>query len=163
MTTDIQNRTSRAESANDIDRVFDDLERRFYETFGFRPWGGIWTVDAATPSPALRAARADVTDTGTSFRIVAEIPGIPKDALEIHVRGSNVEIRGENTQESTGKKGEEFVHRERTHVGFYRSVELPEPVIATDAKAKVENGVLELELPKQHPTVPDTDVKVAVQ
>jgi HSP20 family protein len=163
MTTDIRTKTSPTESANEIDQVLDDLGRRFYDAFGFRPWGSIWTVDAASPTPALRAARADVTDTGTSFRIVAEIPGIPKDALEIHVRGTNVEIRGENTKESTEKKGEEFVHRERTHVGFYRSVELPEPVIANDAKAKLENGVLELELPKQHPTVPDADVKVAVQ
>jgi HSP20 family protein len=162
MATETQNKTNPPESATELDVVLNDLGQRFYEAFGFRPWGSIWTAEPSA-TPALRPARTDVTDTGASFRIVAEIPGIPKDALEIHVRGQNVEIRGESTQEKKENPTEEFVHRERTHVGFFRAVELPEPVLANDAKAKVENGVLELELPKQHPTVPDTDVKVAVQ
>jgi HSP20 family protein len=163
MTNDLSKTTSRDASWNDLDRVFDALGRQFCESFGVRPLGAFWTVDAGTEMPALRAARTDVTDTGTAFRIVAEVPGIPKDALEIHVKGASVEIRGENSSEKTQKDGEAYVHRERTHVGYYRSLELPEPVIATDAKAKVENGILELELPKQHPTPVETDVKVSVQ
>jgi HSP20 family protein len=163
MTNELQQGPSRDESPTDLDQVFDSLSRRFYDTFGVRPWGALWTVEASPKAPALRAARTDVTDTGKSFRIVAEIPGIPKEALEIHVKGSSVEIRGENTAEKNEKDGEAYVHRERTHVGYYRAVELPEPVVAADAKAKVVNGLLELELPKQNPTPVETDVKVTVQ
>jgi HSP20 family protein len=156
MTSELSTKASDHESATDFDRVFD-------ATFGLGPWGTFWAAGTSPSVPMLRAARTDVTDTGTAFKIVAEVPGLPKDAIEIHVKGTTVEIRGEITQEKNGNAAEAFVHRERTHVGFYRALELPEPVLAQDAKATVVNGVLELQLPKQHPTVPDTDVKVPVQ
>jgi HSP20 family protein len=162
MTNELANQGNGSESTSDFERIFDELGRNIDETFGVRPWGGYWTLRAANGG-ALRAARTDVTDTGQAFKIVVEVPGLPKDAIEIHVKGSSVEIKGEVAQESKENGTEEFVHRERTHVGFYRAVELPEPVLAQDAKAKVVNGILELELPKQHPTVPETDVKVPVQ
>lgn len=163
MTNELSTKASDRESATDLDRVFDELGRRFDETFGLRPWGTFWTIETPQSVPTLRAARTDVTDTGKAFKVTAEVPGLPKDALEIHVKGTSVEIRGEITQEKNGAKDEAYVHRERTHIGYYRALELPEPVLAQDAKATVVNGVLELELPKQHPTVPDTDVKVPVQ
>jgi len=163
MTNELATKANANESATDLDRVFDELGRRFDETFGFRPYGTWWTIGATPAVPTLRAARTDVTDTGKAFKIVAEVPGLPKDAIEVHVKGSNVEIRGEFAAEKNGADEKAYVHRERTHVGYYRAFELPEPVLAQDAKATVVNGVLELELPKQHPTVPDTDVKVPVQ
>ena len=75
--------------------------------------------------------------------------------------GSVVEIRGEQVEEKA-EDGAGFVHRERRSAGFYRGLELPEPVVASDAKAKLENGVLELELPKQHPTPASPEVRVRV-
>jgi HSP20 family protein len=163
MTNELSTKATGNESATDLDRVFDELGRRFDETFGLQPWGTFWTLGATPSVPTLRAARTDVTDTGKSFKIVADVPGLSKDAIEIHVKGASVEIRGELTQEKNGPDDTTYVHRERTHVGYYRALELPEPVLAQDAKASVVNGVLELDLPKQHPTVPETDVKVPVQ
>jgi HSP20 family protein len=162
MTNELAAQENRPESASDVERVFDEIGRSFYETFGIRPWGGFWTTSPATDG-ALRVARTDVTDTGKAFKIVVEVPGLPKDAIEIHVKGSSVEIKGEITKEPKETSSEAFVYRERTHLGYYRALELPEPVVAQDARAKIVNGLLELELPKQHPTVPDTDVKVPVQ
>jgi HSP20 family protein len=163
MTNELSKKANGNESATDFDRVFDEIGRQFDATFGLRPWGTFWTLGVPPSVPTLRAARTDVTDTGKAFKIVAEMPGLPKDAIEIHVKGTSVEIRGEVTQEKNGNADEAYVHRERTQVGYYRALELPEPVLAQDAKATVVNGVLELELPKQHPSVPDTDVKVPVQ
>ncbi|HYA54299.1 MAG TPA: Hsp20/alpha crystallin family protein, partial [Thermoplasmata archaeon] len=61
------------------------------------------------------------------------------------------------------QKEEHYLHRERTFAGFYRAFELPEPVVAAQAKAKVVNGVLELELPKESPTPSPEEVKVSVE
>ncbi|MCI4345017.1 MAG: Hsp20/alpha crystallin family protein, partial [Thermoplasmata archaeon] len=91
----------------------------------------------------------------------AEIPGIPKDRLDIRVRGTNVQIRAEQNEE-TKNDGKEYLYRERTFQGFFRDFELPEPVIASKATAKFENGLLELELPKEHPTSEPAEVKVPV-
>jgi HSP20 family protein len=149
MTTEIQNVTPESDLWSNFDRAVGSLHQHFVDAFGVEP-------------AYLRPARTDVTDTGKSYRIVAEVPGIPKDKLDIRVKGTSVEIRGEN-ESAKEEKGKEYVHRERSYAGFYRALELPEPVLGAEAKAKVENGLLELELPKQTPTPSPDEVKVAVQ
>ena len=162
MAREIQKKATPSDPWNDIDRVFDEIRNRLSETWDLRPFGQPFAPIERFDAGFFRAARTDVTDTGSSYKVVAEVPGIPKEKLDIRVRGTSVEIRGENAEKSETKEGE-FVHRERTYAGYYRRLELPETVVATEAKAKVENGLLELELPKQHPTPVETDVKVPVQ
>lgn len=155
MTSEIQKRESPADPWTEIDRAFDAMRRRFAESFGILPLGPFDTESG------LRSPRTDVTDTGTSYRVVAEIPGIPKEKLDVRVRGTTVEIRGESGTD-TEEKDEHYLRRERTYSGYYRTLELPEPVVATEARAKVVDGGLELELPKQNPTPSDEEVKVSV-
>jgi|SRR5271157_1814675 len=155
MTSEIQKRESLADPWTEIDLAFDAVRRRFAESFGIVPIG---SFDAEI---GLRSPRTDVTDTGAAYKVVAEIPGIPKEKLDIRVRGASVEIRGETASENE-EKDEHFLHRERTFAGFYRALELPEPVVAAEATATVVNGILELELPKQTPTPSGLEVKVSV-
>ncbi|MCI4337073.1 MAG: Hsp20/alpha crystallin family protein [Thermoplasmata archaeon] len=139
----------------ELDQLFDDLRGRFYGPLGFVP-------EAGSGHRYFQSARADVRDTGASYTVTADVPGIPKDRLAIRVRGASVEIRGEVAAQSEKTDGE-FLHRERSYQGYYRALELPEPVIGGEAKARLENGVLELELPKQHPTPSPAEVQVPVQ
>ncbi len=162
MPREIQNRDPRLDPWTDLDRLFDEMRERFFGSAELVPFGRPFAPLEAREGGLLRAARTDVSDTGTSYKLTVEIPGIPKEKLDIRVRGTSVEIQGETASEKEQKETS-FVHRERTYAGFYRSLELPEPVVATEAKAKVENGLLELELPKQHPTPPSGEVKIAVQ
>jgi HSP20 family protein len=152
MADEIQAKEQPHDTWTDIDRAFDAVRRRFAESLGIVP------VDSAA---WFRAPRTDVTDNGAAYKVVAEIPGIPKEKLDIRIRGPLVEIRGENDAENEEKR-ENYLHRERSYAGYYRSVELPEPVVATGAKAKVTDGLLELELPKQTPTPTEQEVKVPV-
>ena len=163
MAREIQMREHHVDPWTNIDRWFDDLRERFFENWDLAPFGRPFAPVETREGTLFRAARTDVTDTGKSYRLTVEIPGIPKDKLDIRIRGSSVEIRGEATSEKEEKDEAAYIHRERTYAGFYRNLELPEPVIATDAKAKVENGLLELELPKQHPTPSSAEVKIAVE
>ena len=156
MTNEIQPRETHADPWTDLDRAFDAMQRRLAQSFGILPFGPFEI------EPGLRAPRTDVTDTGTAYKVVAEIPGIPKEKLDVRVRGSAVEIRAENECE-TEEKEERYLRRERTYAGYYRALELPEPVVASDATATVVNGLLELELPKQHPTPSEEEVKVSVK
>ncbi len=161
MPREIQKREQRLDPWTDLDRLFDEMRDRFFGSAELVPFGRPF-APLETREGLYRAARTDVSDTGKSYKLTVEIPGIPKDKLDIRVRGTAVEIQGETTAE-TEEKQETYVHRERTYSGFYRSLELPEPVVATEAKAKVENGILELELPKQNPSPPSGEVKIAVQ
>jgi HSP20 family molecular chaperone IbpA len=147
-----------AESGGDLERLLASVRGRFLNAFGLRPWT---FVEFDQGTPVLRAARADIVDTGKSYKVVAEIPGIPKDRLDIRVRGTSVQIRAEQPDAKETPEAE-FLYRERSLTGFYRDFELPEPVVASAATAKFENGLLELDLPKEHPTSEPVEVKVPV-
>jgi len=165
-TTDRQKSTELAKAERtdpwaDLDQAFEGFRTRLMDGFGLMPLAGNF------PSPYLsggvmRPARTDVTDTGAAFKIVAEVPGIAKDQLRIRIRGTSVDIRGEASDESESSSGE-TIHRERSQRGFFRTLQLPEPVRGTDAKAKVENGLLELELPKINPTPQPAEVDIPVR
>jgi len=150
MTNELLTRENMATPWTDLDRALADLHAHFL---------GAW--DAGASGPIFRAARTDLEDTGTAYRLTAEVPGIPKEKLDIRVRGTTVEIRGEQA-EATEAKSTDYLHRERRYAGYYRLVQLPEAVVAKSATAKVENGVLELTLPKETPTPQDGEVKVPV-
>jgi HSP20 family protein len=157
MTNHVEKSGRDADMLTEFDRAFHELTSTFFEPLVVGPYAPAVRGDGAL----FRPARTDVADTGTSYRVVAEVPGIPKEKLDIRVRGTTVEIRGESAEEKETQKGA-FVHRERAYQGYYRALELPEPVLASDAKAKVENGLLELELPKQRPTPSSDEVRVTV-
>ncbi len=153
MTTEIEARESECvpDLWSELDQAFGAWNLGRFEPFGPRPWG---------PSPPFRPARTDVLDTGAAYQIVAEVPGIPKERIDIRLRGETVEIRGDAEAAKDGE-APSAVYRERRSQSYRRLVQLPEPVVAADAKAKLENGVLTLELPKQHPSASD-EVKVEV-
>ena len=93
----------------------------------------------------------DLIDTGKEYRLCAEIPGIPKDKIDINVDGDSIEISAEaQTESEEEKKG--YVGRERTYSKFYRSMNFPEQVIPEKAQATLENGILDIIVPKRVPT-----------
>ena len=158
MTNEIAERETQIDPWTDLEQSFNDLRSRVFDAFGYgRPafFGG-------EVEEGWHPARLDVTDTGATFEIVAEMPGIPKEKLDLRVRGGRVEIRGESATSSETKDGRSVLRRERTFAGYYRSVELPEPVVASEAKVKLENGLLELSLPKEKPTPASGEVRIPV-
>jgi HSP20 family protein len=154
--------TEIAEPWTEFDRFFHDLSHRLDAAFGGGPDTPGSLVGRAPRSTVVRAARTDVVDTGTSFRVSAEVPGIPKEKLEVRVVGENVEIRSHDESETAENSGE-FLHRERVFRGVYRAVLLPEPVVAEKATAKLVDGILELDLPKETPTPAAAEVRVPIQ
>ncbi len=53
--------------------------------------------------------------------------------------------------EAEEEKKKNYVCRERTAQIFYRRIQLPEKVRSDDAKASLNNGILEITLPKKEP------------
>jgi HSP20 family protein len=156
-------RRSEGDLRSGFDRMFDDLWERFTSSFGAHPFGTEWFGLVPTgESRFLRSAPADIVDTGKSYKVTAEVPGIPKDRIDIRVRDSSVEIRAEGDSESKSDS-DGFLRRERRYSGFYRALELPESVVPGEAKARVENGLLELELPKANPEPTPTETKIRIE
>ncbi len=135
-----------------MDRMFEDFESRFERTLehlpgpGFlgprRRWMGL---------PEIRHPYADLVDSGKEYRIIAEVPGIPKEKLDITVTDREVKIEGEAKTDLHEEK-EGFIRRERGYSRISRRVAFPEPVAAEKAEASLNNGVLEVKVPKKTPT-----------
>lgn len=92
----------------------------------------------------------DLEDRGKDFRLAVDLPGFSKDDVEIEVSDDFVTIHAKRTQSEEEKK-KNYVRRERTAQAFYRRVQLPERVRSDDAKASLNNGILEITLPKKEP------------
>jgi HSP20 family protein len=114
------------------------------DPFGGRGPLGSWFGDF---SASEFQPRIDVTDEGDALRVVAELPGMTRDDVELEVVEDMLIISGEKRLESTSE--EQGCYRvERSFGHFQRAVPLPAGVDLDRAEARFENGVLTLRVPK---------------
>jgi len=129
--------------------VYDPFEdiRRLHEYID-RMFGEVFSRMKATDAVFTRAPLIDLVDEGDKFRIVAEIPGVEKDDLDVRVFEDAVVIKAEKKLGRT-ERGKNYYVRERGYTSYYRTISLPEPVVPEKAQATYKNGILEIVLPKQ--------------
>lgn len=122
------------------------MNRLLEESF-VRPWGGLprWAE-----GPAV-----DMYETDDAVVVKAAMPGVDPKDVEINVTGDTLTIRGEAKKEERVKE-EHYLRREWCYGSFCRSFLLPTRVVADDAEAVFENGVLTLTLPKAEEIKPKT-------
>jgi HSP20 family protein len=85
--------------------------------------------------------------------VEAELPGIPKERLELFVHeGNQLTLRGERSAPETGKG---VWHRQERGLGrFIRTITLPAAVNADKVQAHFEQGVLTVTLPRAEEAKP---------
>ncbi len=114
------------------------------DPFGGRGPLGTWFGDF---SASEFQPRIDVTDEGDALRIVAELPGMTRDDVELEVIDDMLIVSGDKRFESTSE--EQGCYRvERSFGHFQRAVPLPAGIDLDRAEARFENGVLTLRVPK---------------
>ena len=110
---------------------------------------GFWVKPVTLPGGEEMKMKLDVKEDDKAFTVHAEIPGVKKDDIHVHVDGDVVSIAAEVHRESERKDGEKVLHSERYYGKVYRSFTLGQDVDENGAKARFDNGVLELSLPKK--------------
>lgn len=123
-------------------RFFDEFFRDFPVGFSVKPLHG-------DPLPAPDKIKIDVKTNEKSFTVHAEMPGLDKDDIHVTVDGNTVTIRAEVKQYDADAEDGEVVHSERYYGSIARTISLPAPVSETGVRAKYENGILTLNLPKE--------------
>jgi len=114
------------------------------DPFGGRGPLGSWFGDF---SASEFQPRIDVTDEGDALRIVAELPGMTRDDVELEVIEDMLIVSGDKRFESSSE--EQGCYRvERSFGHFQRAVPLPAGIDLDRAEARFENGVLTLRIPK---------------
>jgi HSP20 family protein len=94
------------------------------------------------------APQFEITETDHAYSVVAELPGLGRENVEIVVDADILTVRGEKKAEEK-KEGKSYLFSERRYGSFERQFHLPESVDQDAIKAGYEDGVLTLSLPKK--------------
>lgn len=106
------------------------------------------------PSGAGGYPPINIFRQGENFVIIAELPGIERDAVEVQVQNKRVRIAGRKVVDFA--EGASVHRRERIAGDFDRTVAVPIEVDADRVKAEYRNGVLALLLPRAERDKPKT-------
>ncbi len=125
---------------------FNDLVDDFFKGFLVRPLA----MEGARE--ALPRMRVDVAEKNGAYAIMAELPGVKKEDIQITIDGAQVTLAAEVKREKEASQDERVLHSERVYGKVSRSFTLPQELDETKAEAKFRDGVLELTLPKKAAT-----------
>ncbi len=89
----------------------------------------------------------DVIDEEDKIKVIADLPGFNKEDIELYVEDGYLVIKAQRKEEKE-EKGKDYIRQERRYGEVYRRIPLPAEVKIEDVKAKYNNGVLEVVLPK---------------
>jgi len=87
----------------------------------------------------------DLYETSSEFVLIAELPGLAREEIEIHAEDGRIVIRGERASQVPC---EQYHRVERGHGRFSRAFTLPEPIAVDDVTADLKDGVLTVTIPK---------------
>ena len=122
--------------------LFDELFRDMSPSFLVRPLHG-------DPLPSPAQIKVDVKENDKAYTVQAEVPGVSKDEIHVSLDGNVVTLRAEVKQEDRQGSDEKVLRSERYYGAVSRSFQLPMDIDQAQAKAKYDNGVLTLTLPKK--------------
>ncbi len=124
-----------------------EMDRVYNSTFG-----------SSFRSPAWNPA-VDVYQDKDQFVVVAELPGLKKEEIEILLHDATLTISGERKHEVSSEQG---FFTERFYGKYQRSLTLPTPVDPGKVKASYRDGLLQVVLPKAEEAKPK-QIEVALQ
>jgi HSP20 family protein len=127
-------------------RLNEEIDR----AFGFKPG----FLGMTEPSMGGWSPDIEIFEHSNTFFVRADLPGLAKENVKVHVIHDELTIEGERKLEKEETK-EGIYRTERNYGAFYRRIPLPEYVKAEAAQATFKNGVLEVAIP----TIPVPEVK----
>jgi HSP20 family protein len=100
----------------------------------------------------------DIYETQNSLVLLADMPGVPRENLEVRVHQNTLTIQGKAQHVVKG----EPIYREIELTGFFRQFEISEEIATDKINAELKYGVLSLSLPQSEKAKPKKiEVKVS--
>lgn len=106
--------------------------------------GSINTQEGLRAPERHLAPPVDIFETPEGLVVVADLPGVRRNGLDVRVEDDTLTIHGRPDIESPGTER----HREYTFHELYRRFELTDAVNQGGITANLQHGVLTLTLPK---------------
>ncbi len=141
------------EPFDEFRRMQEDFFRNMQEMFR-RPW-----MSFRFPEFRTRFIPVRMGETDKELILRAELPGFSKDEIKLKVTPDTVYISAEKKKQAI-EKDKTFYRMERVYGSASRVISLPKEVKTEGAKAKFENGVLEIILKKKQPKKKEKEIKI---
>jgi HSP20 family protein len=122
-----------------VNRLFDQVTRTT---------GGHEAYATADFSPAV-----DIVEQEGAYVIHADLPGVAREDLEIHVENNVLTLAGEKKRDKDATE-DSYRREERSFGRFSRTFTLPRTIDAGKIEATIRDGVLRLSLPKAEAAMP---------
>lgn len=104
-------------------------------------------VRSFTPVASVRYPRYDFVETPEAYMLVFDLPGVKRDEISVTTEGEDVVLSGQRSRPEWGEDA--AVRRsERPYGGFRRALRMPADIRIDDIKARLEEGVLTVTLPR---------------
>ena len=135
--------------------LLQDRMNRLFDDAG-RGWRADEPAAPTTWSPAV-----DIFETEAEIIVKAELPGMERKDISLHLENNVLSLRGERKFEKETK--DENYHRiERSYGAFSRSFAIPATVDEEKIRAEYKDGVLNIVLPKKEQARPK-QIKIATE
>lgn len=126
---------------HEINRMFEEFDR------------AMESESSAAPGAGMFRPAVDVHEDAGAYVVHVEVPGVQRDNLDIAMHDGALLIRGR--KESACQSGEARFRRvERSYGTFARALQLPRNVDPERISASLNDGVLEVRLPKREELKP---------
>lgn len=129
------------------------LYRNFPEFSPFNFWDDFEKAMKEFEKDSFGKMTLDVYETDEAAFIEAELPGVKKDDININVEDGVLTISAEKNIEEEEQKGRKYFTKEIKHGSFKRAFEIPEYLNEEDIKAKFNEGILKIEIPRKEEEV----------
>ncbi|MEQ8623850.1 MAG: Hsp20/alpha crystallin family protein [Vicingaceae bacterium] len=130
--------------SNQTPSLFD----RFFENDVF-DWSNRNYSNTNTTLPAV-----NIKEDKDGFEVEMSAPGFEKGDFKVELNNSLLTISSEKKIENETKAGQQFTRREFSYQSFSRSFTIPQTVEGEKIKAKYENGILSVSIPKKEEAKP---------
>lgn len=99
------------------------------------------------------APAVNIIDDEHEYRVEVAAPGMTREDFKVHINEDNeliisLEKKSENKEEDKKHKGT-YLRREFSYTQFQQSLLLPDNIERDNISARVENGVMTIEIPKR--------------
>ena len=102
---------------------------------------------------SMKNLRVDIREKENEYILEADFPGMKKEDINIDYSKGYLTISGEKkTEKEETEKKENYIRKERSYEKTSRSFYVGD-INKDEIKAKFENGVLEITIPKEQKTI----------
>ncbi|GAB7095345.1 Hsp20/alpha crystallin family protein [Halolamina litorea] len=133
--------STRSNPFEDIEQFFERMSRQFEES------ADAWENDGPLGRWGGEEMAIDLVEHDDEFVVTIDLPGFEKDDVDVRVTDHTLRIEADR-EESTDEESERYLRHERRERSMSRSIRLPEEVRKEEVKARMNNGVLTVTVPK---------------